>query len=184
MLLNNKILNSRYFLNTKIGVDIKGYVSKPGYYELDNNLKVIDAIKLAGGLLENADTSLINLSKNVEDEMVIIIYSKEETEEMQEGSKLVKYISGECICPSLENNACIEFNYQTLAPFKGTNTKKINLNIATLNELMTLKGIGKTKAEAIIEYRNISKFKNIEELKKVKGIGNATYEKLKDQITV
>ena len=59
----------------KIKVDIKGAVVTPGVYELDNGNRVIDVINLAGGLFEYSDTSLINLSKKLTDEMVIIIYT-------------------------------------------------------------------------------------------------------------
>ena len=62
----------------KVVVDIKGMVASPGIYEVDSTSRVNDVINLAGGLLEGADTSLINLAKIVEDEMIIIIYSKEE----------------------------------------------------------------------------------------------------------
>ena len=63
---------------TKVIVDIKGMVVNPGVYEVDSNLRVNDVIELAGGLLEGADTSYINLAKIVTDEMTIIIYSNEE----------------------------------------------------------------------------------------------------------
>ena len=64
--------------NTKVVVDIKGMITNPGVYEVEKNSRVNDVIALAGGLLEGADTSKINLAKIVEDEMTIIIYSKEE----------------------------------------------------------------------------------------------------------
>lgn len=168
-------------LNSKVGVDIKGYVYKPGYYELDEGSKVIDAIKLAGGLLEQADVSLINLSKDLKNEMVIIVYSKEEVAEMESGSKLIKYIEKECVCPILDNNACIDNDYKNL---NENLTVKVSLNNATLEELMTLKGIGKSKAEAIIEYRKNNKFSSIEEITNVKGIGKTIFEKIKDQLTI
>ncbi|AQW85445.1 putative ComE family competence protein [Campylobacter pinnipediorum subsp. caledonicus] len=60
----------------------------------------------------------------------------------------------------------------------------INLNTATKEELMSLKGIGSSKAEAIIEYRKANKFKSTEELKNVKGIGDSIYKKLEKEISV
>ena len=62
-------------------VDIKGQVVNPGIYSLSINSRVIDVIEKAGGLTENADTTVINLSKKISDEMVIIIYSYEEVKE-------------------------------------------------------------------------------------------------------
>ena len=67
-----------------VQIDIKGQVLSPGLYSLDENSRIMDAIKLAGGLTEEADTSVINLSKKVTDEMVIIIYSKEEVANFKE----------------------------------------------------------------------------------------------------
>ena len=71
----------------KVSVDIKGEVISPGTYTVDINFRVIDVIDKAGGLTENADTSVINLSKKVIDEMVIIIYSKEQVKNFEETKK-------------------------------------------------------------------------------------------------
>ncbi|MDI1471625.1 helix-hairpin-helix domain-containing protein [Thermodesulfovibrio sp. 1176] len=70
-------------------------------------------------------------------------------------------------------------------PFVVYGGEKIDINTATAKELMKLPGIGAVLAERIVEYREVNgKFKNIEEIKKVKGIGNAKFEKIKDMITV
>lgn len=60
----------------------------------------------------------------------------------------------------------------------------VNLNTATLEELKSIKGIGETKAKAILEYRQEQNFTSIEDIKKVKGIGEKTFENIKDSITV
>ena len=75
-----------------IKIDIKGEVQKPGVYQLKEGDRVSDAIKTSGGLTENADTSLINLSKNLTDEMVIIIYNKNEIENIRQEQKDTKTI--------------------------------------------------------------------------------------------
>lgn len=166
----------------KIGVDIKGMVKKPGYYEMNTNDKVTDVINKAGGLLENADVTLINLSMNVYDEMVIIIYSKDEVNEMQSGSKLVKYIEKECVCPNVTNNACVNFNPVQIETTYVDN--KININKATMEELTKLSGIGESKAKNIIDYRNQTPFKKIDDILNVKGIGKSIFEKIKDNISI
>ena len=177
--------------NIKIKVDIKGAVKNPGVYEVEENSRVSDVINISGGLTNEADTSVINLSKNVIDEMVIIIYTKDEINEMKEGSTSIKYIEKDCVCPKLENDACIEDkidnvpNNENNSNDKNEKNGKVSLNNATLDDLMTLDGIGEKKAQAIIDYRNKNNgFKTIEELLEVDGIGSTTYEKIKDRLSL
>ena len=178
-------------VKSKIKVDIKGAVKNPGVYEVNENSRVSDVINVSGGLTNEADTSVINLSKNVVDEMVIIIYTKEEINEMKKGSTSIKYIEKECICPKLENDACIEDKIDNIpdneinSNDKNESNGKVSLNKATLDELMTLDGIGEKKAQAIIDYRNKNNgFKTIKEILEVDGIGSTTYEKIKDRLAL
>lgn len=172
--------------SSKIQVDIKGAINKPGVYELEADSRVGDAIEASGGLTIDADTSMINLSKNLEDEMVIIIYTTAEIKEMRSGSTSVKYIENECICPSISNDACIDNIVSNNDGNKTeTVTGKISINKGTLKDLMTLSGIGESKAKAIIAYREENGgFKTIEEITKVSGIGTSTFEKIKNDITL
>lgn len=169
-------------------IDIKGAVKNPGVYKLNEGTVVEDAIKISGGLLENANTEMINLSKKLFDEMVIIIYTNEEINEMKTGPSSVKIVEKECICPIIENNACIENDnkYTNSSTINNQNdSNKISLNTATKEELMTLNGIGESKANAIIEYRNNNGlFTKIEDITNVSGIGSAVYEKIKDRLTL
>lgn len=170
-------------LDDKIKVEIKGAVNNPGVYELETGKRVEDVIKLSGGLKKDADVSNTNLSKNLVDEMVIIIYTKDEINSMTTGNTTIKYIDKECICPVIENNSCISdvvTNFEVIEEV----SDKISLNKATLEELMTLKGIGESKAKSIIEYREKTPFKSIEELLNVKGIGKAMFEKIKANISI
>ncbi len=163
-----------------IRVDIKGAVVSPGVYEMREGSRVNDVIYQAGGVLENADLSRINLSKHVVDEMVIIVYTKEEIAALQTNQTKIEYvyIEPDCTCPDNVNNACIENNSND------TNSDKISLNQATQEQLETLSGIGEAKAKIIIEYREKKPFETIDELKEIKGIGEKIFEKIKDHITI
>lgn len=164
-------------------VDIKGEIVNPGVYEIESNKKVIDVINLAGGLTDRADTSLINLAKQVANEMVVIIYSKEEVELAKKEEPIVKIIEKECICPEVKNDACLDKVKDD--KIEGIGSKIVNLNKASLEELLTLDGIGESKAKAIISYREEHNgFSKIEELLEVNGIGESLYEKVKENITV
>ena len=162
---------------SKIKVDIKGNVATPGVYELDSNSRVIDVINLAGGLTDLADTSSINLSKVIKDEDVIIVYTKD-----KEISTYEEYNESIDLCNKDNNDACVE---------KEENNEekkvsgKVNINEASKNDLMTLTGIGESKADKIIEYRDKNgKFNIIEDIINVDGIGDSIFEKIKDNITI
>jgi len=151
----------------QVFVDIKGAVMYPGVYELQADQRIIDAVKLAGGYTQDADTQLINHAQKVEDEMVIYIPIKGEKLDEITTNILTMPTSG----TSQSNN--------------GMKAQKVNLNKADEAALTTLSGIGPSKAQSIISYREENgSFKTIEDLKKVSGIGEKTFEKLKDFITV
>lgn len=167
----------------KIHVEIKGEVVTPGVYELLPESRVIDLIKLAGGLTENAVLANINQAKKLKDEMVVVIYNQNDLiEEIK-----TEYVYLECTCPEVKNDACIkeevEENEEVTEEVKDEN-KKVSINNASLEELMTLKGIGEKTANKIIEYRSENKFETIEDIKNVSGIGDSLYEKIKDSITI
>ncbi len=163
----------------KYYVDIKGAINNPGVYLIDANKRVNDVIKLAGGLTKEANTRYINMSKKIEDEMVIIIYTNKEIEDL----KLKEEEEFSCICEEVVNDSCIEEISEETEEINENNL--ININEASLEELMTLVGIGEVKAQAIIDYRSsIGIFKNIEELMEVNGISESTYSKIKDFITL
>ena len=158
-------------------VDVKGMVLNPGVYEIDKDSRVLEAINAAGGVIEGANTEYLNLSKKIKDEMVIIVYSNEEIEKIKEENEKIVYIEKECTCPDSINDACIDKSMET------GNNKLISINSATLDELMTLPGIGKSKANSIIDYREKNgNFKTLEDIMNVSGIGEDVYSKIKDYI--
>lgn len=173
--------------NKNLKVDIKGQVVNPGVYELSNNSRVIDVINMAGGLTDIANTSLINLSKKIEDQMVIIIYSDDEVmnSNVKEIETVFKVVEKECVCPVIKNDGCINTELDNnINDDSDVISNKININTASLEELMTLTGVGESKAKSIIEYREKSKFTSIEDIMNVSGIGELAFEKIKEYITV
>ncbi len=159
-------------------VDIKGEVKNPGIYSLEASSRVIDVINLAGGLTENANTTVINLSKKIIDEMVIIIYSNAQVNEFSKTKELEEQISKQCQGDTIKNDACIGDDSLE-------EEGKISINNATLEELMQLPGIGDAKARDIIKYREENgPFKDIEELKNISGIGDSLFAKIKENITL
>lgn len=167
-------------------VDIKGEVINPGIYTVKEGSRVIDVIRLAGDLTEVADTSVLNLSKKVKDEMVIIVYSFDEVESFTETKEQEEIEQEACKNQNgIENDACIEDSTNITSSNSVVISGKISLNTATLDELMMLPGIGEAKAEAIIKYREeVGAFQNIEELKEVNGIGDAIFDDIKESITI
>ncbi len=171
--------------------DIKGNIKNPGVYEIKENSKIQDIINLAGGLKKNSYTDNINLSKTVEDEMVIYIFSKDEINE-KECNCEVKYVYTTCetetqnenSIESIEKDEEVEkdnYNIMTTEEFDN----KININTCTKDDLVTIKGLGDKKASAIIEYREINGlFNSIDELLNVNGIGNALFEEIKNFIKI
>lgn len=144
---------------------------------------------MAGGLKDIADTSVINLSKKIIDEMVIIIYTKEEVSNFNKVKE--KEILEEKKCKNNEvivNDACKENNNSNNNSSDNNNkeeNKIVNINTATLEELMSLTGIGEGKAKDIISYRESNgPFEKIEDLMNVSGIGESTFAKIKENITV
>lgn len=162
--------------DTKIcTVDIKGAIKLPGVYKSECNKYVNDIILLAGGLKDDADTTYINLAKKINDQMVIVIYTKDDIVNLTKEED-DKY---ECVCPEIKNNACIDNKND-----EDINNELININTADMQELMKITGIGEVRAKAIIEYRsNFGPFKSINDILKVNGIGESLYEQIKIYIT-
>ena len=168
-------------------IDLKGAVTNPGVYRILEGQRVIDVITLAGGLTAKADTSVLNLSKKVYDEMIIIIYTKDEIIKFKESGQtkeeVIIYLEKECKCPDPNiNGACID---NETSDNNSQVTSKVSINTSSKEELMTLTSIGETKAQNIIDYRNNNgPFVSIEDIKNVSGIGESIFDKIKDYITI
>lgn len=151
-----------------IYIDIKGAVNRPGLYQLSEGSRMVDAIEAAGGLTTEADDRTINLAEKLLDQQKIIVYTESEIAEqlMQE-----------------DRDNLLDRDYHLSSP--SVASQKININIATVEELQTLPNIGPKKAQAIIEYRQTNgSFQTIDQIKEIKGIGEKTYEELANLISV
>lgn len=146
---------------TVIYVYVCGAVENPGVYEIPEGSRLFELIDSAGGMLENADVTSQNLARVVQDGEQIQILTKEETKELKASG--VSVVTG---------NAAKKQNL-------------VNINTASVQELTTLTGIGESRALAIIAYREENGlFQNIDGIKKVAGIKEGLFEKIKNQITV
>lgn len=161
---NNQVTEDK----EEIAVHITGEVKKQGIIYLEKGSRVADAIKKAGGETKNADLSQINLAYILQDGQKIYVPNKNE--------KISQYITEKSGNNDTEENTTSNSNKED---------KKVNINTANQSELDQLPGIGPSIAQKIIEYREENgNFKNIQELQNVKGIGNAKYEEIKDNVTV
>lgn len=142
----------------RIGVYISGEVKNTGVYYLKKDSRITDLINICGGLTEEADVSKINPAQKLNDSDKIIIPKKEENLNTE----------------SMEDTDESDINVQ----------EKININTATKDELTSLNGIGEATANKIINYRNKNKFKDIEDIMNVPGIGEAKFNNIKDYICV
>lgn len=157
---SNKVTSTENNDSGEVYVDVKGEVKHPGMYKLNSGSRVNDAIKQAEGFTKNADQSSINLAQNLSDEEVIVVDNYKNHKENTQNS--------------FSN-----------ASSNSSESGKIHLNSADTNELQKLDRVGAKTAQKIVDFRNENHgFKNIEEIKQVSGLGDKSYERLKDSVTL
>lgn len=143
--------------STDIYVHICGEVKKPGVYTFDREPRVIDVVKKAGGLTAKARQDCVNMAEVVTDGTQLVIAAK--GERSKAGEKKQKTDESD--------------------------SNKININLASKEDLMTLSGIGESKATQILSYRESNgKFSKIEDIMNISGIKEGVFNKIKDYITV
>lgn len=144
----------------KIYIHVCGEVVVPGVYEVEEGSRVCDIIEVAGGITEYAASDYINLAQIVTDGEKIVVPSLNEVEGFPESETGKSQVAG-------------------------TGKTFVNINTASLEELMTLSGIGKSKAESIISYRETNgSFTKIEDIMNISGIKEAAFEKIKKDIDI
>lgn len=160
-------------------VHICGAVSAPGVYELPAGSRIIDAVEAGGGFLPEADEACCNLAEEIVDGCQIYIMTKSES----------------CADGQTEKKAGIQTSPDSDMQTTDRNVRSnstpalenglVNLNTADVAALMTLPGIGESRAKAIISYREQhGAFAQIEDIMKISGIKQAAFSKIKDKITV
>lgn len=151
-------------------VYICGAVNAPGVYTLNSDSRVSDGIVAAGGVSNDACEEALNLAESLKDGCKIYVPTKEEVGDKPLFSDSV--VNGSGLGVAVSDSL-------------GSGKKAVNINVADIDELMTLTGIGESRAKSIVEYRQKNgAFKNISEIMKVSGIKESSFNKIKDEITV
>ena len=147
-----------------VQVYICGAVASPGVYTLPGGSRVVQAVEAAGGFLPDAEEKILNLARKIEDGEQITVWTHEEAENME-------------ITETPQQN--------TGGTEQASGSGKVNLNTAGKEELMTLSGIGESRADAIIAYREANgPFGSIEEIMNIEGIKEKMFEKIRGSIEV
>lgn len=148
----------------KIKVHVTGAVNNPGVIELNEGSRIQDAINLAGGVRDDANLEEVNLAYCLEDGQKLYIPNINEKE--------VEYLS-------------IENGDKVIEGYKNSDTLKVNINTCGVEELKKLPGVGEALAQKIIDYRNENgKFKTVDDLKNVSGIGEKKFESMSEYLEV
>lgn len=156
-----------------IYVDVCGHVKNPGVYQLTKESRVYEAIEKAGGMTKDAASASINQAQQLTDGQQIYIPSKAEHEEGR--------VRGTSSNGADADGGNTKADIASVAEGNG----KVNLNTASKEELLSLTGIGDVKADSIIRYREQhGDFQSVEDIKKIEGIKDGVFNKIKDQITV
>ena len=151
-------------------VDVEGAVKKPGVYRFTSNMRIDDAVNLAGGLTRSADRKHIDLAKKLVDQQTVYIPVKGEIKGVPAGASQSN--SGGTSHPDSSRSG-------------SSNSSQVNINTADQSKLQSINGIGPKRAQKIISYRKShGDFKSVEDIKKGPGIGDKFFANIKSHITV
>lgn len=142
-----------------------GAVELPGVYCLRQGSRLYEAVEMAGGLAGNADDTCLNMARTIADGEQVVILAQEEAALLRESGTYFPESPGQEVSAG--------------------DSGLVNINTATIAELTSVSGIGESRAKAIIEYREKNgSFRSIEEIKKVEGIKDGLFSKIKDKIKI
>ena len=190
-------------------VYVRGAVNRPGVYQLEEDARIFRAIEAAGGFRADADTEWLNQAQPLFDGAMLTVPTREETAILRQagqtdgsgvlisGSSGLTDSQGTAAGIHQGNTGSVAFrqapekNGTSSWPSTGSTANgsggetRVNLNTAQREELMTLPGIGESKADSIIRYREEhGAFTSPEEIMNISGIKSAVYSKIRDRITV
>lgn len=162
---NSEPNNNQEVKSTSIVVEIKGEVKNPNVYTLKEGSRVNELIEMAGGLTELANVDAINRASELADGQCIVVAN----------------INSEVVIDEASLNSTVQVS-ETSSSEK---SDIVNINTGTMEDLMTLNGIGEAKATAIIDYRETNgPFNSIDDITNVSGIGDKTLEKIRDNLSI
>lgn len=150
----------------RVYIYVCGAVVLPGVYSLEQGSRLYEAVELAGGLTADADENCLNMARQIADGEQVVVLTQEEALALKE--------AGTYACPPGDT-----------LPSAAQDSGLVNINTATVTELTTVSGIGAGRAQAIVDYREKNgSFGSIEEIKRVDGIKDGLFKKIKDKITI
>ncbi|MCR5771287.1 MAG: helix-hairpin-helix domain-containing protein [Butyrivibrio sp.] len=189
--LSDTAVESVSIAESVITVYVCGAVNNSGVYELSGDSRIADAIEAAGGFSDDADAEYLNLAMKVSDGMKIQVPTISETAELNSSDEQTLDNGSDSLSSSDDNfvvtgdGTPVDTNSQTPQEASDNTQCIVNINTAGIEELCTLSGIGESRANAIIAYREENgPFLCIEDIKKVNGIKDKVFEQIKDRITV
>lgn len=150
----------------RVYIYVCGAVVLPGVYSLEQGSRLYEAVELAGGLTADADENCLNMARQIADGEQVVVLTQEEALALKEAGTYA-YPPGDTL------------------PSAAQDSGLVNINTATVTELTTVSGIGAGRAQAIVDYREKNgSFGSIEEIKRVDGIKDGLFKKIKDKITI
>lgn len=150
----------------QVYIYVCGAVVLPGVYSLEQGSRLYEAVELAGGLTADADENCLNMARQIADGEQVVVLTQEEALALKEAGTYA-YPPGDTL------------------PSAAQASGLVNINTATVTELTTVSGIGAGRAQAIVDYREKNgSFGSIEEIKRVDGIKDGLFKKIKDKITI
>lgn len=178
-------VEARSSASTPVAIHVAGHVENPGLYVLDPGSRIADAIDAAGGTLDGADLNAINLAAPLEDGVQVYVPTREEIKQASSPSSFQTVTKsptpGSIAQRASSGSGSSAAGSKLTVPGEGY----VNINSAGLGELQRLPGVGPATAQKILDHRaQIGRFRAVEELMDVSGIGPAKFETMRPFVRI